>query len=141
MSRRDPFIPFRVRKKTQLTTKSDQWFKDAKYLHEKAKRYDAAVYLGGFVVECLLKAALWARRREKQVEVLLYSHDLTRLLEVNVSLANRLRAEPQDLYQQFVRVANWNVGIRYNPAAIQKADADDFMRRLKEVQEWLRQSV
>ena len=141
MRRRDPFAQFAVSKKTQLTTKSDQWFDDAKFLHVKAKRYGAALYLGGFVIECLLKAALWDRREERRVWDLLFSHDLTALLELNASLARSLRSDRQNRYEQFVRLSNWNVRVRYNPRPVRKEDADDFMRRLQEVRQWLRNRI
>ena len=141
MSKRDPFAKFDVTKKTQLTTTSNQLYDDTKFLYKEGQRYAAALYLGGFVIECLLKAALWKRRQEKPIRRLLFTHDLHKLLEMNTSLAKALRADRQGLYQQFVRLSTWNVRFRYNPKNIPKSDADDFMRRLKEVRQWLIQKV
>lgn len=141
MKRPDPFAPFAVTKKTQLATCSDQWFKDVEFLCRQTKRYRAALYLGGFVIECLLKAALWERRWEKRVRGLLFSHDLTALLEVNPRLAKALRSDRQNRYEQFVRLSTWTVKVRYNPKPVRQEDAGDFMRRLKEVRQWLRKRI
>lgn len=141
MRRRNPFAPLAVTKKTQLATSSDQWFNDAQFLHKQTRRYRAALYLGGFAIECLLKAALWDRRRESRVRDLLFSHDLTALLEVNSRLAAALRADRQNRYEQFVRLSTWNVKVRNNPGRIDQEDADDFMRRLKELRRWLRDRI
>lgn len=66
MERRDPFAPFQITKKSRLTTKSDQWLDDSEYLW-KSKRYAAALYLGGFVIEGLLEAGLCDRRFQPQI--------------------------------------------------------------------------
>jgi hypothetical protein len=140
MQQRDPFAPFQVTKKSQLTTKSDQWFDDAEHLR-KAERYAAALYLGGFVVECLLKASLWDRRFESHVRPLLYSHDLSALRAANGALDGEMQADRLGVHEQFVRLSNWTVRVRYNPRKVARQDAEDFMRRLKEVRGWLRSRV
>jgi HEPN domain-containing protein len=138
---RDPFATFAIKRKAQLITKSDQLFADTRFLF-KSKRHAAALYLGGFVVECLLKAAVWKRRHEKKIGQLLYSHNLTALLEHNSGLAENIRrADAGAIYIQFVRLSNWNVRFRYNPAPVAYKDAEDFMRRLSEVRAWLRNRV
>jgi len=141
MRRRDPFAPFQVTKKSQLTTKSDQWFADTEYLH-KSKRYAAALYLGGFVIECLLKASLWDRRFDAKVRPLLFrSHDLGELREANTALDVQMQADRLRVHEQFVRLSSWTVRVRYNPKRVATQDAKDFMRRLKEVREWLRPRI
>jgi hypothetical protein len=140
MKRRDPFAPFQITKKSQLTTKSDQWLDDSGYLR-KSERYAAALYLGGFVIECLLKASLWDRRFEPQIRPLLHSHDLSALRAANTELDRRMQADRLGVHEQFVRLSNWTVRVRYNPRRVARQDADDFMRRLKEVRGWLRTRV
>ncbi|HOW18227.1 MAG TPA: HEPN domain-containing protein [Phycisphaerae bacterium] len=140
MTRGDPFRRFSLTKKSQLTTKSDQWFDDARFLHQSA-RYAAALYLGGFVIECLLKAALWERRQEPDVRRLLYSHELDDLLAALPVLAREMERDPVGVQEEFVQICNWNVRIRYNPLRVDKRDCDDFVRRLTEVRTWLRDRV
>lgn len=141
MRSRPLFAPFCIQRKNQLIAKSDQWFNDVGYLY-KGERFSASIYLGGFVVECLLKAALWPRRFEEAIRRLLYaSHDLTDLLEANPTLAQSLRNDNTGNYELFVRLSNWNVRVRYNPTRIGKQDADKFMRQLTEIRRWLRGKV
>lgn len=137
---RDPFSRFGVTKRTQLITKSDQWFDDTQFVY-RAERLSAALYLGGFVLECLLKAALWERRTEDRVRNLLFSHDLSGLLEANTDLASTMRADPLGRYEQFVKLSSWTVRFRYNPKRIDPEDARIFLDRLKEVRAWLRSRI
>ncbi|MGD2110216.1 MAG: hypothetical protein PVI86_12610 [Phycisphaerae bacterium] len=132
---KDPFARFAVTRPSQLVTKSDQWYDDARFLH-RSKRYAAAMYLGGFVVECLLKRALWGRRSEPAVRKLFFaSHDLAELLDANKDLASRMQADRTRAYDQFVQLTSWTVRFRYNPRKPHADDARVFMRRLKETRE------
>lgn len=140
--KRDPFAPFRVSRPTQIVTKSDQLFKDVEFLY-KQKRFALVLYLGGFVVECLLKAALWKRRHERGVRELLFGHDLARLLAASPVLSRDMERDRLGAYNYFyfVRVSSWHVGIRYNPKQVAPEDADAFLTQLREVRRWLRNRI
>jgi hypothetical protein len=130
---------FGVTRQGQLLAKSDQWWTEVDWLIRK-RRWAAGVYLGGFVVELLLKAELWPRRAEPRITALLgRSHDLRLLL----AHCPRLEEELQRLGGERVRASfdflgSWSVRIRYNPKQPSADDARDFWRRLAEVREWLR---
>src|SRR4051794_16242384 len=109
---RDPFAQFNVHKPSQLITKSDQWFEDVLFVY-RGKRHAATLYLGGFVIECLLKARLWHRRFEPRIRSLLFSHDLGRLLDADVDLAQSLKVGRSAPYKQFVQLSAWTVRVRY----------------------------
>lgn len=138
--RRDPFAEFNIRRATQLVTKSDQWFDDVQFLYG-SRRYAAALYLGGFVIECLLKARLWPRRFEPKIRPLLFSHRLGELLKADVNLSSALKSDPHAPYEQFVHLSTWTVRVRYNPRGIDPQDAAGFLRRLREVRLWLRDRI
>jgi hypothetical protein len=129
---------FQVTKKSQLQSKSDQLYADVDFLN-KSERRSTAVYLGGFVIELLLKAALRERRSEAAVAALLgRTHDLGELLskcgEVESELFNPTNAR---IKGSFDLLANWGVRIRYDPRVPSAAEARDYWGRLTEVRKWL----
>ncbi len=82
---------FAITKPSQLRDKSHQWFSDVQFLHEH-ERWSPLIYLGGFVIECLLKSVLWPRRTEPPVGQLLWrSHDLGELLAECAALDAAIR--------------------------------------------------
>jgi hypothetical protein len=132
----DPFKRFSIQRKTQLLTKSDQWYDDARFLH-RAGRYEAFLYLGSFAIECLLKAALWHRRHEERIRGLLFAHELDGLMAANPELSLAWDREGGEVHQRFVQICTWNVRIRYNPRKVDRGTADRFMTCLCEVRQWL----
>ena len=127
------FVAFRPQRPAQLKSKSDQWLEDVVFLF-RHHRFNAAIYLGGFVVECLLKASLWSRRKEPHIKRLIFqSHDLTDLLELNKELSRQMEKDSLDTHRSFVQIANWNVRFRYNPKRVTHQDAQRFMQDLREV--------
>jgi hypothetical protein len=130
---------FAISKPSQLREKSEQWFRDTQCLHDH-QRWSAVVYLGGFVIECLLKCALWPRRTERRVIRLLWrSHDLYDLLDACPETRTELNKPPFDAVRSsFDFLANWAVRIRHNPKRLSQEEGLEFWRRLKEVRTWLR---
>lgn len=136
----DLFQRFQIARATQLTTKSDQWYEET-LLAQQRERYSLTLYLGGFVIECLLKASLWSRRFEPRVRALLFaSHDLAALLATNPALSRGLEGD-LSVHSSFVRLTSWHVRFRYNPKRATREDAGEFLRRLREVRLWLRGKV
>jgi HEPN domain-containing protein len=108
----------------------------------ESKRYAASMYLGGFVIECLLKSALWNRREEPAIHTLIFkSHDLEKLLVSNKWLESKMQDGASDVHDRFVNLTGWTVRFRYNPARPTFEDATMFMKSLKEVRAWLRSQV
>jgi hypothetical protein len=130
---------FSVTKASQLRTKSDQWHADARFLHD-SRRYAASVYLGGFVIELMLKAALWPRRREPRIASLLHrSHDLRQLVEECQAIWAEIQKPPHArVLQSLEFLASWSVRIRYNPKQPSADDSADYRRRVELVRTWLR---
>lgn len=123
---------------TQLREKSHQWFEEVRFL-SKHDRRAAAVYLGGFVIELLLKSLLWHRRSEPKVGVLLHRlHDLEELLLTATDVSRQLASPANtEVRLGFQRLASWSVRVRYNPAIPSKRELVEFVHDLREVRTWL----
>lgn len=105
---------------------------DAKAL-QRAGRDTAAVYLAGYAVECMLKAAICARlakeeafpdRNSKQF----YVHDLDELLAL-AGLREIISADER-VAKNWMVIQTWNPEQRYAESSI--ASIDDFMNALED---------
>ena len=92
---------------------AEERWKDARCLHAN-KRFDGAIYLCGYVLECFLKFALCQvtnRRSMELTEAKRWSHNLVELLEgcgLGAALQRNL-----DLQVAFARINNrWSPEIR-----------------------------
>ena len=144
----------------QLRTVAERRFDDARYLLRSGRnaRANASMYLAGFVVECLLKAALLEHYRwlqsagtpagrpepEREIWFLCYrSHDLTGILERLPGLTRRLASLEQ---QGQLRLLNklrsicseWTIFARYSPRTAEIAEAGRFIEQIEELKPWLK---
>ena len=154
----DIFGKLRLRP-SQLRTVSDRRFDDALCLLKTGEnaRANGAMYLGGFVVECLLKAELletypWLQAyrpprtmsgAEQRLWDLCYRrHDLDAILErlpsVKARIENAERCGYPRILSSFKRVCGqWTVHARYSPYCANVEDARAFLIYVKEVRQWL----
>ncbi len=115
------------------------------------------MYLGGFVIECLLKAKLLERfpwlksagspagraKRDQWLWHLCYrSHQLDEILshlpEVTVRLAAVEQRDDNRLTGNLRRIcANWTILARYSPQSASNKEAGDFVNQIKELKPWL----
>lgn len=121
-------------------------------------RTNGAIYLAGFVIECLLKALLLERHPNLRVPVdsarlsggdrdvlkLLYSHDLDCMLgflpEVRLRLESITDAAGRPCWPAFRDIcAQWTVYARYATTQASITDAQRFMNTIREVKQWLRE--
>jgi hypothetical protein len=147
---------------TQLRTVAERRFADAESLRRTGQnaRANGAMYLAGFVVECLLKAKLlekysWLQsarntgalpKADRKLYDLCYRmHDLAaiseRLPEVKQHLMNldRNRGQTGRLYPMLQSVVGrWTIFARYSPQMATMREAADFIRQIKEIKEWLK---
>lgn len=148
---------------TQLLAVAELRLGDARLLADSGvrDRLAGAVYLGGFAVECWLKAALLARHprllgrvnrarlspQDQNVHWLLYtSHDLTDLLaelpEVRVRLVSARRKGGGDLWPELqVVLEQWSVFARYSSLKLSAREAGRFVRTIEEAKPWLSQPM
>lgn len=99
---------------------------DAKALL-KDRRYSAAYYVAGYVVECALKACLAkkARRyefppRPDEIRKSYYTHDLQELAKAS-DLLEELEKGRSKLRGYWTTVKDWSGASRYNPQAGKRA--------------------
>ena len=143
----------------QMRTVADRRFDDAEALRKTKKnaRANGAMYLGGFVVEILLKAKLaekfrWLQstgspeglsRRDKRLWRLCYRwHALDEILAELPETTNRLSAAEQRgrkrLTENLKNVcARWTIFARYSPQTANITEAGDFLKMIKELKPWL----
>jgi hypothetical protein len=149
----------RVRlKPTQLRTVADRRYADAQYLcaSQQNRHANAVLYLGGFVVECLLKARLMQRfawlqaphtkrvpsARERRLYDLCYRwHDLAAILEHLPEVLEQLtRTDPTGRTGVALRTVceRWTVFARYSPRTATMEEAEQFLDQIKEIRACLR---
>ena len=121
-------------------------------------RANGAMYMAGFVIECLLKALLLERHSNLQAGVdpaklsksdaevyrLLYGHELDEMLnflpEVEAKLRGLEAVEHRPIWHPFQVVCEqWTVYARYSPIRAKRADAEWFVDAVKEVTQWLKE--
>jgi HEPN domain-containing protein len=123
-----------LERKTVLLQISRERFADAKVLLRQ-KRYNGAVYLGGYVIECLLKAAVCVQLRRDTLPGEYRTHELGRLLRSS-GLMQDLRNDAI-LLVRYSTVEEWNVEIRYRGAHCSAQEATKFLDAVKEIQQWI----
>jgi hypothetical protein len=117
---------------------------EAEYLKEAHPA--GAIYLGGYVVECMLKWAICQRQGviypedlpdQKLSERLTGTrgHDLKFLFDVS-GLRPLLVADNQ-LKKAYEQTLFWNVALRYNPKAGNAQDAIQFLASVRKLRDWL----
>ncbi|MBI3830727.1 MAG: hypothetical protein HY291_14495 [Planctomycetes bacterium] len=145
---------------TQLRTVADRRFDDAKFLCNSKlnARANAAMYLGGFVLECILKAKLmekfaWLQsmglpQRRSQDDQRLWSlcyrsHNLGEILERIPEVFDRIaQFEQQDrtqLAQSLKKLcARWTIYARYSTQMTGCTEATQFVDQIQEIRKCLR---
>jgi hypothetical protein len=145
---------------SQLWTVADRRYEDAAYLQKSGQNRHAngAMYLGGFVVECLSKAELmdkhswlqsaahqsegWTRERHRLWALCYRLHDLDELLANLPSIEQRLRAADQQTgarlsVQPREVCGQWTICARYSPQMTTMEEAVRFLGKIKEIKKWL----
>jgi hypothetical protein len=122
---------------------------DARALFEK-RRWRGSMYMGGYAVECLLKAKLMrifkcrkleeleGRLRARELlpgKVTIYTHHLEVLMKLTGGL-DRLRRN--DLHWESFKLANqWVPAWRYSPDLSSSGDAGDFLDAVEQTIHWI----
>jgi hypothetical protein len=154
---RDIFSKLRLTPK-QLRSVAERRFADAKCLLDSGNqaRPNGAIYMAGFVIECLLKALLLARHpnlqgkvdpaklseSDKEVFGLLYGHALDEMVEflpeVQVKLSGAKTKSGLSAWRELVAICEeWTVYARYSPQHAKLARAAEYLETVKEAKKWL----
>ena len=143
----------------QLRSVAEYRFGDAMCLFESEQPVLAtgAMYMGSFVIECLLQALLLERHSNLQSPVdparlsesdrevfrLLYaSHELDAMLMFppEVELKVRSLSHGEATWERFQTVCEqWTVYARYSPKLAKRDEAQQFLDTVGEVKQWLRE--
>jgi len=143
----------------QLRTVAERRLADAEWLRKSGEneRANGAMYLGGFVLECLLKARLleehpWLQGplganptpEEQRLWSLCYrSHDLAEILERIPGLLRQLERQDQEEGRDRLRrlkrlCSEWTIQARYSPQSATMTEAAGFLTNVKELKECLK---
>ena len=141
-----------------MRTVAERRFADAECLRKTGanERANGAMYLGGFAIECLLKARLlekyaWLQTArdmskctldEKHLFSLCYRlHHLAEMLERLPELTERLlKLDGSGRLLKNLRslCAQWTIYVRYSPRQAEMREAEDFLDQVKELKECLK---
>jgi len=117
-------------------------YRDAQAL-QRAEPWGGAIYLGGYVVECLLKARVLKRRGSSDLPREYWHHDLLRLMDVSgaaweIGLSHN--AAVQD--QMRLITGTWDVTMRYGSTQFSdRHKAKQFLEAVRKVRRWLQDSL
>lgn len=125
-------IPARPQQLIQVA--NDRWQDTLALL--RSKRFNATVYMGGLVVECLLKAILLREGRLPPRDPLYFSHDLHALLRASVDATDAV-SQNKEYTRAFQQVARWGVWVRYVPRRFTAQETERFIKRVKEIRQCL----
>ena len=143
----------------QLRTAADRRMGDAEALRDTRQnvRANGAIYLGGFVLECLLKAKLLEQHpwigsagspegrpaEDRRIWSLAYrSHDLDEILLALPEIKQRIRAKEQEGHRHLIGkldalCGSWTIFARYSPRQATMGQAKAFLDQVKELRPWL----
>lgn len=129
-------------KATVFRAASIERWKDALCLH-KAGRFQGAIYLCGYALECELKFCVCAAQRKARLEeseAKRLGHGLAELLDA-AGIRNRLYAN-DDLRVAFHNInSRWSTEIRYSGRASDEKTSASFLRDTQDLREWLQKQL
>lgn len=144
----------------QLRAVAERRYGDAQCLLDSGKqeRANGAIYMAGFVLECLLKALLLERHpglanpvdattlsaTDREVLTLLFSHDLEAMYlllpEVQRKLLGIKTESGRSAWIEFAAICEeWTVYARYAPISAKLDRAASYLETVKEVKKWLKE--
>ncbi len=107
-----------------------------------AKRYNAAIYLGGYAVECMLKSLLVTRTPASKTEDIQdffrgnLGHNLEQILK---AIRDRGENFPKTIARQLQSINKiWSVNIRYQHTELKLKPAFSFMNAVLEIITWVK---
>ena len=125
-------------KDTVFRALSKERLGDAECLHT-AGRFQGAIYLCGYALECELKYCVCVRKRMRRMEVSKareYGHGLAELLDAT-GMAHSLY-EKDDRRVAFQNIiSTWSTEIRYSGRLISKKESEGFLKDSRFLWQWL----
>lgn len=125
-------------KATVFRAASIERWKDARCLHG-AGRFQGAIYLCGYALECELKYCVCVAQRKARMEegeAKRLGHELTELLDA-AGMRDRLYGI-DDLCVAFHNINNrWSTQIRYSGRSSSKKESEGFLKDSRALWQWL----
>lgn len=113
------------------------------WLFEHSEYYHDATYLGGYAVECALKALIFRRTSDRRFAEVYESVTSGKKAHDFEFLKGVLRRKPisiiipKDVMESFQQVATWSTDLRYESAAIEYDEARAFMGGVSANRAWV----
>lgn len=114
---------------------------DARFLLDQGDRTNAAVYLAGYGVECILKSLLLSSLPAGRHDEIItefrrrgQGHSYDWLKNEYVSAGGA--PFPDTVQRHFVTVSSWAVDLRYETGAIKRKEAETFVSAAEEIVKW-----
>jgi hypothetical protein len=114
-------------------------YEEAEFLLNKSAYTTAAVYLSGYAVECILKALILFNEPLSKNPSTMNSfrgaraHDFDWLKR---QLYRRNCILPAAIAPQLAKITWWETELRYDPGAIKRKEAEDFLNATKHILSW-----
>jgi HEPN domain len=132
-------IGLRIIRATVFKAASGERWRDAQCLYATG-RYQGAIYLCGYAIECRLKASVCALRGVESLEereAKRLGHELVHILDA-ARLSRRLK-ENEDLHTAFHKIATrWSTAIRYTGGGSNERECEHFLRDSEALLLWLK---
>jgi HEPN domain-containing protein len=123
--------------------------KAARFLHDHGYHHDA-VYLGGYAVECALKALILRRTARRDHEGMMEKlagvgrkgHDFEYLRSALQSKGVAMSRIPRgdNVWEFFQAVQSWSVSMRYEPSEVEAEEAKRFLAATEYLVQWANRS-
>ncbi len=106
----------------------------------EADQPTGAIYMAGYVVECMLKALIIESRPDRFRGDLLeqlkrIGHNITRLLDIYYQSGGS--RPPVVVLKAFTLVGEWSSEMRYDPRESPPSDAEKFLKAVAQINQWI----
>jgi len=117
---------------------------DAELLYEHGSKTGGAIYLGGYVVECALKALLLARTPRRQQPETMELFRGTRAHEfewLKVQLRSKGVKVSPEISEKLSSLRSWSVAMRYDPTEKSQRETREFLSAARAVLAWVKRNL
>jgi hypothetical protein len=129
---------------TNYLRAAEQRLTSAEVLY-KNDLYLDCIYIGGYVVECALKALILARipkNNRLSYELDYFRGSVAHDYEYLKGLLNKQGiVKPREVIKPFQKIATWSTDLRYEVGRGNPKEADAFLISVKVILDWVKRSI
>jgi hypothetical protein len=104
------------------------------------QRYQGAIYLAGYALECLLKHAITRKLQGVHLPAKFETHNLDELLlGAGLSAALQSASSIHAIYSEFAEL--WSVELRYRSKSITPKEASRLYEQVEAIYDWINDNV